>query len=104
MLYPIELLGPSCRDHRGRRRDGVHLNGTGHFCHVVFGLQACGPNLFKQSVLRAIMHFALLRKATIAKRMLRRTLMIHNQLIYKGFFTYLKLACRLQYPLHTDPS
>jgi len=47
----------------------VHVNGTGHFCHVVFGLHACGPNPYKQSVSGLIMHFALPQKAIIAKRM-----------------------------------
>jgi hypothetical protein len=63
----------------------VHVNGTGQFCHVVFGLHGCGPNPFKAWALRAIMHFALPQKAIIAKRMHRAGQSIFKPLIYKDF-------------------
>lgn len=86
MLYPIELLGHNGQHQNGRQRDGVHVNGTGRFCHVVFGLQGCGPFPFKQGVLRVIMHFALPQKAIIAKRMQCPANRPINSLIYIDFY------------------
>lgn len=86
MLYPIELLGHSCQHQNGCQRDGVHVNGTGHFCHVVFGCHGCGPYPFKTWGLTAIMHFALHLKAIIAKRMQARCRHALKLLIYKDFY------------------
>ena len=77
-----------CQHQNGRQRDGVHVNGTGRFCHVVFGLQGCGPFPFKQGVLRVIMHFALPQKAIIAKRMQCPANRPINSLIYMDIYPY----------------
>ncbi|KPY90615.1 Uncharacterized protein ALO36_04992 [Pseudomonas syringae pv. tomato] len=71
----------------GASDDGVHLSGMHRFCHVVIALQGCSRCRYETQLNKPIMHFAILQKATIAKRTEDHFFSIYKPLILIVFLS-----------------
>ncbi|AAO55368.1 hypothetical protein PSPTO_1849 [Pseudomonas syringae pv. tomato str. DC3000] len=65
----------------------MHLSGMHRFCHVVIALQGCSRCRYETQLNKPIMHFAILQKATIAKRTEDHFFSIYKPLILIVFLS-----------------